>query len=92
MEKVIECGVIIKGEFHRILIHQLPTDIIEQDYPWVGHERRSTKVSFSEYGDGQLISFTKEWKIGEINKIGVLPNECIVSSINGEHQPTIEQT
>ncbi|WP_408895323.1 hypothetical protein [Paenibacillus taichungensis] len=92
MEKVIECGVIIKAEFHRISIHPLPTDIIEQDYPWVGHERRSTKVSFSEYGEGQLISFTKEWKIGEINKIGVLPNECIVSSIDGEHQPTIEQT
>ncbi|PKQ89388.1 hypothetical protein CXK86_20280 [Paenibacillus sp. BGI2013] len=92
MEKVIECGVIIKGEFHRISIHPLPTDIIEQDYPWVGHERRSTKVSFSNYEEGQLISFTKEWKIGEINKIGVLPNECITSSIKGDHQLTTEQS
>lgn len=84
MDSVIECGVIIKGEFHRISISSRPTDIIEKDPPWVGHSIRSTKVSFNEYKDGELISFMKQWRVGEINKLGEIPINFIDQALGND--------
>lgn len=68
-----EFGVIIEGEFYKLKIDELPTQIIDRDPPYVGHPRQSKKVLFNDYSDGQMLVISKNMRINKISKIGSVP-------------------
>ncbi|MEK4838589.1 hypothetical protein [Bacillus sp. FSL L8-0152] len=74
-----ELGMTFKGEFYPIKINESSTEIFSTDPPHVGHVQKTTKVSFTEYSDGQLIILSIRWgnHILDVKKIGDIPQHVL---------------